>query len=183
MTYMSMHSDSEAPSILSVADCIEALEAVVYRDTGRVAGLIEKPAPGQHVARTRVEVVAGQGFAGDHPRKSWWRGELVPGREVTAMSQEVLAVLGIAPDVPGDNLITEGIDLRALQPGDRLVMGEVVLERSAKPHRPCALFRERTGPEAFEVASQGWRGALFVVRQGGLLSTSEAIQVQPLAAR
>jgi MOSC domain-containing protein YiiM len=99
------------------------------------------------------------------------------------MSHEVLTVLGIAPDVPGDNLITEGIDLRVLQPGDQLVMGEVVLERSAKPHRPCALFRGRTGPEAFEVASQGWRGALFVVRQGGCLSLGEAIQVRLPAAR
>ena len=141
--------------------------------------LVEKPAPGHHVPRDRVEVVTARGLAGDHPRKAYYRGVEVSGREVSAVSSDVLRVLGVDPLVVGDNLVTEGIDLAALQPGDLLQGREVVLERSDKPHRPCYLFRERTGPEAYAVARQGYRGALFVVRAGGVLAVGEALEVVP----
>lgn len=160
-----------------VATLLDALDAPSFSGEGRVVGLIEKPVPGEHAVREVVTVLPGQGFAGDHPRKDYWRGERIPGREVTAISREVMQVLGIDPLVPGDNLVVEGIDLRALQPGDRLVIGAVVLERAEKPHRPCQLFQERTSPEAYAVALQGWRGALFRVRQGGTVRTGERVQV------
>ncbi len=154
------------------------LVAVRYRGNGTVALLVEKPAPRAHAVREQVEVVAGRGFVGDHARKSFWRGVEQPGREVSAIALEVLCVLGANPSAIGDNLITEGVDLRALRPGDRLRVGEVILERSAAPHRPCDLFRDRTSPEAFSAVAQGdFRGALFTVVQGGVMRTGDAIRV------
>ena len=145
---------------------------------GEVAMLVESPAPGRHAAREAVEVVAGKGFAGDYARKSFYKGKLVPGREVSAMSSEVLRVLGVDPLVVGDNLITAGLDLAALEPGEQVQAGGAVwLVRSPRPHRPCTVFRERTSPEAFAVVSQDrHRGTLFTVKQGGTLHAGAALR-------
>lgn len=142
-----------------------------------VADLIEKTAPGVHARRHSVDV-GPRGFSGDHPRKSWWRGSEIPGRDVTAMAAEVLDVLSAGTDVPGDNLITLGVDLGAIEAGDRLMIGDVVLRRSLKPHSPCDVFARRTSPEAMRaVAATNTRGALFVVEKPGTISTGDAIRL------
>ncbi len=156
---------------------LEALAGLAFGDEGKVAMLVSKPAPGVHEPKDSVTVVPGFGFAGDHERKSWYRGCVVPGREVSAVSLEVLEVLGVDPLVVGDNLVTQGLDLMALQPGTRLQAGEVVLVRSEVPHRPCLLFKERTSPAIFSVAALGHRGALFVVEQGGRLEVGTPLRI------
>ncbi len=166
----------------AVGALLKKLVAVRYSGYGTVAYLVETPAPGRHVSRESVRAVPGKGFAGDHERKSFYRGALVPGREVTAIAAEVLAVLGVAPLVVGDNLITEGIDLGRLEPGDRLRVGEVVLVRSDRAHRPCTVFRDRTSPEAFAaVGRERYRGALFTVAAGGTMRVGDAIEVMEAA--
>lgn len=156
---------------------LDRLRRLRYRAPGRVAFLVEKPAPGVHELRDRVSVIAGRGFGGDHSRVSWWKGRLVPGREVTAVALEVLGAMQVAPDVPGDNLVTAGLDLAALRPGDRLGVGGIVLVRGPEPHRPCATFRHRAGGEAFEAAAAGYRGALFRVEVGGVLTVGDPIRI------
>ncbi|WP_228350368.1 MOSC domain-containing protein [Rhodocaloribacter litoris] len=162
----------------TVADLVAALDAIVWSPEGVVAGLFETPRSGRHLARPEVVVVAGKGFAGDHPRKSFYRGAYVPGREVSAVSLEVLRVLGVDPAVVGDNLITAGLDLRVLEPGDVLAVGEEVrLRRSDRPHQVCTVFRDRTSPEAFAAIGQGrYRGALFVVERGGRIRLGDPIR-------
>lgn len=157
---------------------MERLRQIEWNTTGRVAVLVETPVPHRHVQRSEVTVVKGKGFAGDHDEKSYYKGEYVPGREVTAISLEVLDVLGVNPVVVGDNLITEGLDLAELTAGDRIEIGDVTLERSAKPHRPCRTFRARSSPEAFAVVSRnGYRGALFVVCDGGTIRVGDSIRI------
>ena len=145
---------------------------------GSVSMLVETPVPHRHVVRDWVQVIPGRGFAGDHARKSWYRRKYVPGREVSAMTREVLDVLGVDPVVVGDNLITSGVDLTLLEEGDGVQVGEVLLERSIRPHRPCATFRRRSSPEAFAVARRGYRGALFVVREGGVVWAGDPVRLQ-----
>lgn len=150
---------------------LQALEALHFDPIGRVAYLVESPKPGVHLLRGALWLEKGIGCLGDHARRH------TPGREVSAMSWEVLRVLGVRPEVPGDNLILEGIDLRGLRPGDRLLVGEVVLERSDRPHHPCATFRARTTQEAFEaVARTGTRGALFSVCKGGIVQVGDPVR-------
>lgn len=161
----------------ATTEIIAALSAADYSKEGSVAYLVEKPAPGVHKPAESVNVLLGRGFENDHPRKSFWKGAEIPGREVTAISIEALRAMGGAPDVTGDNLVTRGIDLSALSSGDRLVAGDVVLRRSEKPHRPCALFRNRLGEAAFDAAAAGYRGALFVVERGGELKVGDRLEV------
>jgi hypothetical protein len=151
----------------------------------RVARLVEAPRSGQREERDEVTVVAGQGFAGDYERKDYYKGERQPGREVSAVALEVAQAVGADPVAIGDNLVTEGVDLRALEDGDRLLVGEeVVLRRSADPHRPCVPFRERTSPEAFATVAQGgFRGALFYAEEGGCIRAGAPIRVVPKGAQ
>lgn len=158
-------------------DILAEIERSEFGDSGRVAYLIQKPAPGEHRGIPEVDVLEGIGFQGDHARKAFWKGSEIPGREVTAVSIEVLRAMRIGPDIPGDNLITRGVDLTGLAEGDALEIGPVVLRRSAKPHRPCDLFRRRAGQAAFEVAAAGYRGALFTVERGGRIRVDDPIRV------
>ena len=157
-------------------DPADRLVALEYAGDANVAGLFETPTSGLHLLRSSVEVVEGRGFTGDHAQKSFWRGAYVPGREVSACAIEVLEVLEVEPSVVGDNLLTRGIDLRTVAPGECLAVGEVVLERSAKEHRPCKTFRDRTSDEAFRLAAQGFRGALFLVQKGGRIALGDRIR-------
>ena len=164
-----------------VARLLGVLASTRWEAEGRVAALVETPEPHRHAERDEVTVVEGEGFAGDHERKCWYRGRYQPGREVSAVTLEVLRTLGVDPAVVGDNLITEGVDLGALEEGDELRVGDdVVLERSHRAHRPCRTFRDRTSPEALAVVSRDrHRGALFVVRRGGRIRRGDPITVVP----
>lgn len=155
---------------------LEQLQSIMWGEPS-VAHLVETPEPHRHVEREEVDIIAGRGFAGDHDKKSFYRGAYVPGREVSAISLEVLRVFGVDPVVVGDNLITSGVDLSALEAGSILRIGDVVLERSWRVHRPCIHFRNRTSAEAFAAAARaGVRGALFVVREGGRIRRGQPIE-------
>lgn len=152
---------------------------------GRVHRLVETPRPHRHVSRDTARAIPGRGFMGDHAKKSFYKGAFVPGREVSAIAWEVLQTFGVDPVVIGDNLITEGFDLMALEAGDTVQVGDdTVLERSRRPHNPCIAFRERTSPEAFAASSQGrYRGALFVVRRSGMIRCGDVIRRRAPVAR
>jgi MOSC domain-containing protein YiiM len=161
-----------------VQQWLDRIDRLDLGATGTAALLVETPEPGERAVRQSVTAVPGKGFAGDHARKSFYKGRHVPGREVSAMSLDVLRILGVDPVVVGDNLITEGFDLAALEPGDRVAVGEeVILARSKRPHQPCTVFRDRTSPEAFAVVSrERHRGALFVVYRGGTIRQGDALR-------
>lgn len=157
---------------------IDQLNQLDLGPTGRVHMLVETPRPHRHAQRESVDVIPGRGLTGDHDQKSFYKGAFVPGREISAITAEALQVFGADPVVIGDNVITEGIDLAALEPGDRMQVGEVMLERSDRPHRPCTAFRNRTSPEAFAAVSRDrWRGAMFVVRTPGTLHVGDTITI------
>lgn len=162
------------------ATYVGAIEALEWGLEGIVSMLVETPVPHRHVRRAEVEVVEGKGFAGDHAEKSYYKGFYVPGREVSAITVEVLRIFGVDPVVVGDNLITEGVDLGRLEEGDLMQIGDVLLERSDRAHRPCRTFRNRTSPEAFAAVSrERYRGALFVVRKGGVIREGDRIVARP----
>lgn len=156
------------------------LEDIAFGESGTVECLIISPHPGDHRVVEEILVIPGVGVRGDHADKQFWHGKHIPGREVSAMNAEVLEALGIPPAVPGDNLIIRGVDLRAVQPGMLLRVGGLLLRRSATPHRPCRVFRDRTSDLAFRAVAQGWRGALFeALAQGGIRVGDSVRPVSP----
>lgn len=161
-----------------LVDLQNQLVALELGNYGSVAELYETPAPGVHEPRDQVEVCLGKGFAGDHPQKSFYRGAYVPGREVSVVSAEVMGVLEVDTAAIGDNMVVTGVDLGAIPPGSEISAGEVLLVRSGREHRPCGLFRERTSDRAYELASLGFRGALFVVLKPGIVRLGDAVTVR-----
>lgn len=162
-----------------MSDLEQRLDAIEYSGAARLHAIIQKPAVGVHVRVACAEAVKGQGLEGDHHKKDWWKGARVPERQVTAISREVMDALDTAVDVPGDNLVLEGVDLRALKPGSLVRVGpSVVLKRAQKTHRPCDLFARRISEEARQlVARRELRGALFSVVHGGTLTNGDAVTI------
>ena len=168
-----MTTMSDVPQLLT------RLAGLSYEGTARVEALIQKPAAGVHVFVDHAVVEAGKGFLGDHERKDWWKGRRIEEREVTAVSSEVLKALGASADTPGDNIITSGIDLASLSPGQVIRIGDVRLRRAVKNHRPCHLFARRISEEARKAVSElDLRGALFAVLEGGRISAGDDIIIE-----
>jgi len=137
------------PPLEAVDDALLAeygrrLAAIRYEATGWVQHLVLSPAEHEHISVARLEILPESGPVGQYPGKQWWQGRRVPGRQVSAVSADVLDVLEIAYDVPGDNLILRGIDLSLLRPGDTLRIGDAFLVATPTPHRPCTKLAART---------------------------------------
>jgi len=165
---------------MTESSLLERLDALVYSGPARVHALVAKPAVGMHVLHDHLELEAGHGSTSDHKQKDWWKDKRIPEREFTAITKEVLDALGATAVTSGDNLVTEGVDLRALKPGQRIRIGDVVLRRAVKDHRPCHLFERRTSEAGRKAVSDlNLRGALFAVETGGVISAADSIEVMP----
>ena len=160
-----------------MSDLKEKLEGIAYQRPVRIRAIVQKPAVGVHALVEHAVVEAGLGLVGDHRKKDWCKGKRIPEREVTAISIEVLEALGSSPEVPGANLILEGMDLRMLAAGQRIRVGiDVVLQRAVKNHRPCHLFARRISEEARAAVSEAnLRCALFSVISGGEISVGDPV--------
>ena len=95
----------------------------------------------------------------------WWKSEL--GRDLPYGTF-------------GENLVIEGLESAMLAAGDRLVIGEVLLEITS-PRIPCATFaakmREPTFVKRYTRAARP--GAYARVLQGGMVGAGQAVTFQP----
>lgn len=114
-----------------------------------------------------AEVVADVGFAGcAHARAG-------TDRQVLIMDKETLDALELLPGTIRENITTEGINVNGLEPGDRLRIGEAVLQ-IAMPCTPCSLMDKIRPGLRKEI--RGRRGMLCRVLRGGMIRTSDAIE-------
>ncbi len=97
----------------------------------------------------------------------WWAAEL--GRP-------------LAPGTFGENLTVAGLASGELAVGDRLRLGEVVLEVTA-PRIPCATLAARMGDPAFVKRFRAAErpGAYCRVIREGLVAAGEAVALEPFA--
>ncbi len=129
------------------------------------------PVPGQPVrAVAEAKAVADWGLDGcAHAR----RGSK---RQVLLMDSETLAEMDLHPGQVKENVLTQGLNVRALTPGQRLRIGEVLLQVTI-PCTPCNMFEAiRPGLEA---EMRGKRGMLCRVLEGGLMRLGDPIKVMP----
>ena len=82
-----------------------------------------------------------------------------PDAQLTLMNARAIALIAGDPErwpIAGDQLYVD-LDLsQDAQPaGTRLSIGEAVIEITAKPHRGCAKFSARFGPEALRFVNTG----------------------------
>jgi len=154
----------------------------------------------------RVQVTAA-GFDGDRhaglTRPANVRDKDVPrgtvlrnDRQVTIVSQEELAQVAAALDVPevrpewlGANLSLSGVtNLSGLPPGSRLVFSDGVVLGVEAQNQPCtgpgrviqAAYPQHPGlAAAFPKAARGLRGLTASVRQPGSIATGDLCEVHP----
>jgi MOSC domain-containing protein YiiM len=93
-------------------------------------------------------------------------------RQVLLMDIETLEELAITPGAAKENITTRGIELRALKTGERLRIGEALLEVSLRCD-PCDRMNEIRGGLKEEL--RGRRGMLFRVVEGGRIRVGDSI--------
>ncbi len=120
------------------------------------------PEMGRHVTMTTLRVLPESGVCGQYPGKQWWQGRRVPGRQISAVSADVLDALDIPHDVPGDILR----------------VGDALLSVTPTPHRPCAKLARRTSLARMKAISGGkLRGVLLDARAPATLSVGDPVEL------
>ena len=98
-------------------------------------------------------------------------------RQVLLMDKETLESLSLQAGDVRENVTTEGLDLKELQPGNVLFVGsEVTLEVTGECE-PCSRMDElRPG---LRQALEGRRGILTMVLNGGTIRVGDPARVEP----
>ena len=80
----------------------------------------------------------------------------------------------------GENLVIEGLESANLAAGDRLAIGEVLLEITSA-RIPCATFAAKMGEPAFvkRYTRAGRPGAYARVLQGGMVEAGQSVEFKP----
>ena len=114
-----------------------------------------------------VRVIADLGFEGcTHARRGG-------GRQVLLADRETLDALQLSPGIIRENITTEGLNINGLAAGERLRIGEVLLE-ATDPCTPCGLM-EAVRP-GLRKEIRGRRGMLCRVLEGGVIRRGEQIE-------
>ncbi len=154
---------------------------------GRVVAVCSSPQGGVPKYRRLFIEVSPEGVIGDYHAGAYnrhkKRGEPEPNtRQLTIVAQEVLDdvndELGIQlePGFLGENLTVEGLgDLSDLAPGDRLIVGTVVLEITAQ-NQPCSTLA--VYHPLLVKALHGRRGVCAVVREPGVVRPGDPVVVE-----
>jgi MOSC domain-containing protein YiiM len=105
-------------------------------------------------------------------------GRIGSTRQVLVMDAETLEEFGIAPGRARENITTRGIALASLPLGQRLRIGEAVLEVT-KWCTPCHQMDEIR--EGLQEAIRGRRGVLCCVAQSGRICRGDRIALEDAA--
>ena len=117
-------------------------------DSGRLALIVCRHAPGVHEALERVSLTVEEGVRGDEWNRRTPRN---PEAQLTVIRRDIAELIahGQPLTTSGDNLIVE-LDISAtnLPVGTRLRVGAAVVEVTLKPHNGCHKFARRFGQDA-----------------------------------
>lgn len=118
---------------------------------------------------TMAQAVADFGLEGDRHARTGHH------RQVLLIEKETLDMLELAPGTVKENITTQGIDLMALSPGQRLRLGpDVVLEITGEC-QPCGRMDEIR--EGLRQALDGRRGVNGRVVSSGLIRVGDPVAV------
>jgi MOSC domain-containing protein YiiM len=95
-------------------------------------------------------------------------------RQVLLMDAETLEHFGLPPGVVKENITTRGLNLRDMRAGQRLRVGEALLEVTL-PCEPCCRMDEIR--QGLQEELRGRRGMLCRVAQGGRIQRGDGIKV------
>jgi len=152
-------------------------------DSGWVALIVCRRAPGVHVALEQACLTPDEGVPGDEWNR---RTPKNPEAQLTAFRRDIaeLVANGQPLTTSGDNLIVVLDVSRANLPlGSRLRVGEALVEVTSKPHNGCQKFAGRFGADALRFVQApatrqlNLRGIYWKVIHPGEVRVGSAIQV------
>lgn len=155
-------------------------------DVGRVARCVVRPRAGERLVPDSIRVTPERGVEGDR-----WASDphARPGNQISLINVHVIDSLSDGDpqlaSLAGDNLHVD-LDLSEanLPVGATLTIGEVVLEISSDPHRPCKSFHARFGKSGAQKVARAnrkgkrGRGVLARIAHGGTIRVGDVIHVQ-----
>jgi MOSC domain-containing protein YiiM len=160
------------------------------RDRGRLEMIVVRPNEDQRATPTRARCTIAGGVEGDNWVARGSRhtadGSANPDQQITMMNARYLDLVAGSRErwpLAGDQLIVDlSLSEDALVAGDRLRIGEVVVEVTAHPHTGCDKFRDRFGVDAVRYANSPLgrrhhlRGIHVRVVAEGEISVGDAIE-------
>ncbi len=138
--------------------------------SGTIVGLFIAPGKGVPLqARQSATAITGVGLEGD------WHARPESKRQVLLMDEETLSEFGLPPGRIRENITTRGIDLKSLERGTHLRVGNAIFEITL-PCTPCEFIDEiRPGLREKMI---GQRGMLARVVQGGEIKIGDVVEVK-----
>ncbi|MEZ6068771.1 MAG: hypothetical protein R3C10_00590 [Pirellulales bacterium] len=125
-------------------------------DEGVLRAIVIRPETNERRSLGECRLSPEGGAEGDGWVESRWKrlpdGRANPDTQITIMGARAIELIaGDEANWPpaGDNLFIDlDLSVANLQPGDRLTVGEALLEISPEAHTGCKKFAERYGPDA-----------------------------------
>jgi hypothetical protein len=158
------------------------------KDEGRLEMIVIRPATDERVVLEACQLTRERGCEGD----DWRQGHLDAGRtpdpqtQLTLMNARCAQLISGGRDrwpLAGDQLFVE-LDLGEanLPVGQRLAIGDAIVEITAEPHTGCAKFAARFGVDALKFVNMGegarlkLRGIYAMVITEGAVHQGDAIR-------
>jgi glutathione S-transferase len=165
----------------STAALDEALAgAAAAARTGTLDLIVVRTQMHERAVPDAVELAPGRGVVGDR-----WSPQLPADTEVSIVDVRVASAVAAREDWPlfGDNLFVDHpIGEADLGAGDRVAIGDAVLEITGYPHRGCRKFLARFGPEALRWVNarphrgDRRRGVFARIVTGGTIRIGDAVR-------
>lgn len=165
------------------------------KDAGRVDLIVRRPAVDEREVLDEATLDPAHGVVGD----TWQArgssrtedGSAHPEMQLNIMNARAAALVAVDPErrpLAGDQLYLD-LDLSGenLPPGTRLELGSAVIEVTAQPHRGCAKFSKRFGPDALKLVNSpvgvelNLRGINAKVVEPGTVRRGDTVRKVPTA--
>ncbi len=159
-------------------------------DTGSVEAIFVRPVTDERKDLDEAELTKADGVKGDRWRATGGRrlpdGSPDPKTQITMMNVKVLDCVSGGRDrwaLAGDQLIVDlDVSEENLPVGQRLRVGDAIVEITEVPHTGCAKFRKRYGDESLEyinterIESLRLRGVYAMVIEEATVRVGDTIE-------
>ena len=160
----------------------ELVEGGFTKDAGSIEAIFIRPVTEEREELQEAELLKAEGVKGDR----WQESGHGPRNQITMMNARVLDCVSGGRDQwapAGDQLIVDlDVSEANLPVGQRLQIGDAVVEVTEVPHTGCAKFRRRYGAESLDyINSEGLeslrlRGVYVMVIEEGAVRAGDTIK-------